>query len=177
MYLESTTSSKSNQWSKLISISTHSQVLTSKDMKSTYHVILAFVIYGLLANAFYLYTHPDQMIREFRFVLYSFQHIEIFYLQEIVYHAILFFLIYPITNLWVSSRAKSTPEKLGRLDAWFTVSIVAIIGSYYLAQLAVIIRLDINPVMSIALIAEKVRCTYEFANLGRKPIGNSQISR
>lgn len=125
-------------------------------MKSTYHVILAFVLYGLVANGLYLYTHPEQMVREAQFVIHSFRHIEIFYLQEVVYLAILFFIIYPITNLWVNSRAKSATGKLGRLDVWYSLTIGTILGAFYLAQLAVIIILDINPVMSIALVCEKV---------------------
>lgn len=133
-----------------------SQVFTSKDMKSTYHVILAFVLYGLFANGLYLYTHPEQRHREWLFIFSSIRHIEYFWLQEIVYHAILFFIIYPVTKLWVSSRIDADAQRISRLDLGFAITIGAILGAYYMAQLAVIIFVDIGPVMSIALITEKV---------------------
>ena len=129
-------------------------------MKSTYHVVLAFVIYALVANGFYLYTHPEQRKTEWQFMRDSVRHIEFFLLQQIVYHSILFFIIYPLTNRWVSARAAAGNQATGRLDLLFTLKIFSIVGGYYLSQLAIILYFDISPVMSIALVTEKVGLVY-----------------
>lgn len=124
-------------------------------MRSAYHIILSFVVYLMIANSIYLYTHPDQFFKELHFIIHCWDHFEIFVLQEVIYFAILFLIIRPTAKLWIDLRTKFSSKQV-YLDLGFALIVFTIIGSFYYASLQTILIFDINPVMSIAIISEKV---------------------
>lgn len=130
-------------------------------MKSTYHIILAFYIYFCIANTIYYLTNPEELNNELIFIKNAFNHSEIFLMMEILFHLILFGIIYPSTRYWVKLRNKKKKEVINqnKIDLAFALFIIGLVGAHNAFILKLIIDLNINSIMSFALITEKLRLT------------------
>lgn len=127
-------------------------------MKSTYHIMLAFLVYFFVINTVYYLTNTDEFYKEIKFAIGLCNYIEIFWLQEVVYLLLVFFVIYPLTKYWLNLRMEKNANQ-NRVDIGFSIAACAIVFSFFLVVLSTIFYLDIGVIMTFAILVEKIRIT------------------
>ena len=127
-----------------------------KDKKPIYHFLIIFAGYLAFLNVIYYFVNPNEISRELNYIQYVFEHFSVFVILEFVYLGILLIIVHPLTKFYLKLKTKFSSIQ-NYLDTIFAIFIILLIGSIYSGVFKIILIKNINPILTFAICAEKVR--------------------